>query len=188
MKKNTHNNRKTNRYLIYFSILFSVLAVIIAVAIYLQIPKIGYIDSAILMQQYRGAIQASELFNKEKEEWENNIITLETELNELNREFIEKGANWKENTIQEKKKRLEDKQKEYYKYRTAIEEKAAKRENELLQPVFDQLNADIADFAKKHNYDIIWGTLTGGNILYGTKAKDLTERFLDYANNLIENE
>ena len=188
MKKNTHNNWKTNQYLIYFSILFSILAVIIAIALYFKIPKIGYIDSAILMQQYRGAIQASELFNEEKEEWENNIITLETELNELNKEFIEKGTNWDQNTIQEKKKKLEDKQKEYYKYRTAIEEKAAKRENELMQPVFDQLNADIADFAKKHNYDIILGTVTGGNILYGTKAKDLTERFLDYANNLIENE
>jgi Skp family chaperone for outer membrane proteins len=86
LKKNTHNNRKTNRYLIYFSILFSILAVIIAVAIYLQIPKIGYIDSAILMQQYKGAIQASELFNEEKEEWENkktnkkNIISTALQL------------------------------------------------------------------------------------------------------------
>lgn len=140
------------------------------------------------MDKYLGAIEAKEKIDLEQEEWKNNILTLETELNQLNSDFIENGKNWSASTVEKKQQELEKKQQDYFRYRQAIEEKVAKRENEIMQPIFDQLNSDIKTYGKKKRYDIILGTISGGNILYSKQKLDITEDFLAYANSLIENE
>jgi outer membrane protein len=183
MEKNISSSTNT---IVIIIAAISLISLAFSIISYFNQPKMAYIDSSILLQKYQGAVQASETLTQETEEWSGNIKTLEDELTTLNTEFVEKGASWNKSKVIEKQKRLETKQQEYYKYRRAIEEKAAKREQELMQPVFDQLNADIADYAKKKGYNLILGTVTGGNILYGADVLDITEEFLEYANNLVD--
>lgn len=168
--------------------ILAIIAIVILILSYLNSPKVVYIDSAVLMDKYLGAIEAKEKIDLEQEEWKNNILTLETELNQLNSDFIENGKNWSASTVEKKQQELEKKQQDYFRYRQAIEEKVAKRENEIMQPIFDQLNSDIKTYGKKKRYDIILGTISGGNILYSKQKLDITEDFLAYANSLIENE
>jgi outer membrane protein len=143
-------------------------------------PKIGYIDSSILLQKYDGAVEARQKLEKETSEWRENIQTLEKELNDMNQDMIKKGATWSRSALKKKKEALEKKQQDYVRYSRAVSEKAAKREQELMQEIFDELNALIKDFGKEQGYDIIWGTVAGGNILYGREGRNLTEQFLDY--------
>ena len=120
--------------------------------------------------------------NKEIAEWESNINILEMELNQLNQEFIEEGHNWGKEKKNVKKIDLENKQSEYIRYRKAIEEKKTTREKEIMQPIFDHLNSKIKEFGRMYNYDLIWGTVTGGNILYSNKSSDLTQDFIEFVN------
>ncbi len=185
------NNKSANsngylKILVWVVFVLALYAVIMTTINFLTTPKVGYIDSSVLMQKYTGAIEAREEFDKETKEWEGNIKTLETELTQLNQEFMNEGSKWSKRKVAEKKKELEKKQGDYARYARAIQEKAAKREQELIKPIFDELNVYISDFGKEYNYDIIWGTVTGGNILYGKEGRNLTDEFLEYVKEIEE--
>jgi len=147
--------------------------------------KVVYIDTTILMTKYKKIIDVKQKLNDESAEWQTNIQTLEKELTELNTQMVEQGASWSKDKLAETQKKIEKKQEDYYRYRRAIEEKTSKREQELLQPVIDEINIMIEDYGKAKHYDMILGTLSGGNVLYGNKSCDVTDEFLDYANSLI---
>lgn len=155
-------------------------AAVIATLNFLNTPRIGYVNSAILLEKYPGAIAARDSLNAQLEKWNRNVKTLEEELNALNREMIARADKWDTKTLKEKKKALEKKQQDYLRYSRAVQEKAVKLEQELMQPVYDEINAYMKDFGKTYGYDMIFGTLAGGNILYAREAVDLTDDFLTY--------
>ena len=163
------------------------LAIVLSLLNFFNTPRIAYINSSILLQKYSAAKKAQATLDEEKKEWEDNIRTLEKEINELNKEAMEKGASWSKSKLAKFKKKLNNKQKDYFKYRSAIEEKSAKREKELMQPVFDNLNSLFEEYGKLKHYDIIFGTVAGGNILFGVDKIDITDEFLKYANKKANN-
>jgi len=114
-------------------------------------------------------------------EWKKNIQTLEDELTKLNKDMMENGIRWSKQELQEKEAIMKQKQVDYNRYRRAIEEKANQTEMELMKPVYSDINAKIENFGKDKDYDIILGTVAGGNILYANKSKDLTDEFIEYA-------
>lgn len=175
---------KINSKNILLSILYLLVAYSVIAVTYILIKSndIGYIDTALLMEKYPTAISAREQLNKKSEEWQKNTKTLESELTELNKEMIEKAATWSKSTLAEKQEDFKKKQGEYYRYSQAVSEKASKLEKELFQPVYDEVNIKIAEFANANGYEIILGTLSGGNILYANEATNLTIKFLDSVN------
>ncbi|MBI5216821.1 MAG: OmpH family outer membrane protein [Ignavibacteriae bacterium] len=142
--------------------------------------KVGYINTASLMEKYPAALKAREELNKKTEEWKKNLQTLETELTQLNQDLVQNAAKWKQDVLAQKQETMKKKQAEYAQYNRAISEKAAKTEAELFQPVYNDLNLKIADYGKHEGYDIILGTMSGGNILFAQDGVDLTQKFLDY--------
>lgn len=147
---------------------------------FIKIPKVGYIETPVLMEKYPPAQKAREEINKRTEEWRKNIQTLETELNQLNQDMVQNAAKWSRSTLQQKQEKMQQKQVEYGRYSRAINEKAQQLEKDTFTPIYNELNAKLTDFGKAKGYDIIFGTVSGGNILYGDKAVDLTEKFLEY--------
>ena len=113
-------------------------------------------------------------------EWKKNIQTLEEELTKLNKEMLENGSRWSKQELQSKEDFMKQKQKDYNKYVRAIQEKANQTEGDLLKPVYSEINSKIEAFGKDKGYDIILGTISGGNILYAHKSKDLTDEFIEY--------
>ena len=172
---------KNDKFAIYVLIILTIFSIALTILNYINTPKIGYIDSSILIQQYPGAVKARETFDTESQEWNTNIQTLEKEIEDLTKEMMENGNSWNKKKLKEEKTKLENKQKDYYRYRSAIEEKANIREQEIMQPVFDELNAMVKEYAESKGIDIVFGTVTGGNILYGNNKIDLTKKFLRYA-------
>ena len=148
---------------------------------FLRTQKVGYINNAILMEKYPGALKARDQLNKKTDEWKKNIQSLESELTLLNQEVIDNAGKWDKRLIAAKEDSIKQKQTEYARYSRAISGKTAQTENELFQPIYSELNTKISDFGKREKYDIILGTVAGGNILYAHDATDLTEKFLAYA-------
>jgi outer membrane protein len=94
--------------------------------------------------------------------------------------MVGNASKWSHAQLAQKEEVMKKKQSEYARYRNAINEKAQQTENEIFQPVYADINAKIADFSKAKGYDIVFGTVSGGNILYGDKAVDLTDKFLEF--------
>jgi outer membrane protein len=161
--------------------MFAIIAVVLLMIFkILFVPRIGYIDSSILLQKYPAAIEANKKLTEDQDKYKKNIETLETELKNLNSTLVEKGPQMAKSEVMVLQKKIESKQEEYYKYRKAIEDKLSSKEKELMQPVFDNINNDMAEYGRKYHYAIIFGTVQGGNILYANKKVDLTNRFIKF--------
>jgi outer membrane protein len=175
-------NLNTSKTALALATLIALLVLSIALSVfnYFNAPKIAFIDSAILLNQYHGAVEAREQLNKKTAEWQKNIKTLENELNELNNNLIN-SSRLKKKEMDKLQEKIKKKQSEYMRYNKAVSEKAAKAEAKLFEPIYAELNAKIADFAKEKGYDIILGTVSGGNILFGSDAANITEAFIKYS-------
>lgn len=149
---------------------------------YITTPKIGYIDSSIMMEKFPPAIKAREVFGLKTQAWKENTKTLENEITQLNQELVEKSGQWSKDVITKRQEEIKTKQMEYSRYGNAINKKAQELERELFEPVYAELNSKINEFGEKKGYQIIFGTLSGGSILYGNKTKELTLEFLTYVN------
>ncbi len=147
--------------------------------------KVGYVNSAILMEKHPLAMQAREELNGKLKEWNVNIKTLEMEIGSMNQAMINEAEKLSQKALEEKRHSLRQKQEEFMRYSQAIQEKAVKMEQELMQPVYDQINVSMKDFGSQKGYAMILGTLSGGNILYAEDAVDLTEDFLAYAASIL---
>ncbi len=164
-------------------IVISVIAILLSgYSLYLNLTakRFGYVDTAVLMQEFSGAIDARKKLESETKEWDENIKTLETELGELNQKLIEESPKTSKTKIATMQEDIKKKQYELYKYRNAVEEKASMKEQELFAPVYDNLNALIKEFGEEHGYYLIFGTIAGGNILHASPESDLTQDLLEF--------
>lgn len=172
------SNYKSKLY--YVIIVLCLYSAVIATFNYLSSPKIGYIDSSKLLEQYPAAKKAREEFNSKSITWQENVKTLETELIKLNKELLENSNSWSKQFISERQEEIKKKQLEYNKYGKAISEKASELEKKLFEPIYTEINNKVNEFGSEKGYQIIFGTLAGGNILYGNNNNDLTSEFLTY--------
>ncbi len=144
--------------------------------------KIAYVNSNTLLLEYAGAKEAREKVEARTTEWNKNIQTLEDELKAMNDAYKAERQELKAEQLAEKEDALRSKHQEYMKYKHSVQQKAEELEVELTQPVLEELNRYIAEYGTEKGYRVILGTLSGGNILYGQDAADITTDVLNYAN------
>ncbi len=157
------------------------LAVVAAAALWLSQPSVAYIDSSQLMRRYDGAIAARQQLQSRQREWSSNVQTLKAETSELGQRLTQASLSPKQ--VSQTRDSLQASQKRLARYSRAVEKKSQKLQQELMQPVYDQLNADIQAFGTDQGYDIVFGTVQGGNILYAADATNITDAFLEHIGN-----
>lgn len=168
-------------YAAIFALVLSVGALSVAGYMWLSKPDLAYIDSSRLMQTYDGAIAARQTLSERQEAWRSNIQVLQAEVGALSQSIMQ--ANLSPSALKAKRDSLSAKQEELARYQHAVSKKAEALQVELMQPVYDNLNAEIQRFGKAKGYDLIFGTVSGGNILYAEEASDVTDVFLEYVGN-----
>ncbi len=132
------------------------------------------------MERYAGAVQARERLQARSGEWGENVRTLQVELATLNQDIVEGSESLSASALDAKRDSIATKERELARYARAVRDKGTQLEQELMEPVYAELNARIKDFGRERGYDIIWGTVAGGNILYAREGEDLTEALLEF--------
>lgn len=173
---------KYTPWLLAAALLLSVLSLGFSMYHHIGEPQIAFVESNVLMNKYVKAQANREKLDKRIQGWESNLKTLQKELQKLNREMVKEAGSWSENTKSQKMAAIKEKREEYMKYNQAVNEKAKKLEKELMQPVYNSINAQMKTFGKERGYDIVFGTVSGGNILYGEDAVNVTNDFLEFIN------
>lgn len=136
-------------------------------------PRVGYIDTALLIERYEGAISVRQRLDSERKSAEKNVAVLRSELDSLRtREADRPGEAFREQVV--------EKERELNRYAEAAATRLAEREREMFEPVLANLDAKVADFARGRGVDLVIGTTSSGNVLFGDEAADLTEAFLEY--------
>jgi outer membrane protein len=143
--------------------------------------KVAYVNSASLLQKYKGAIEANRTLEEESKKWGDNIQTLQAELDSLNFLFANQSESWsltrKKDVATYARKREQD----LNRYSQAVQQKAAARQQELLAPVLAEINNAVADYAREKGYAMVLGTIDG-NIVYADNAVDITDAVLEKLN------
>jgi outer membrane protein len=63
-----------------------------------------------------------------------------------------------------------------------LEKDLSEQEEEINETIWNQLNAEVKEFGKQEDYELIMGAKGDGGIMYGAEPKDITEDLLSYLN------
>jgi len=165
---------------------FVVLALILVVCVPLLADKvkIGYINSARIIQEYKGMRDLQEQYRKDVEEWERQAKAMEQEILDLQNELQTQDYLLSAEAKQRKLRQLESLRQ---KYQTFLEEiwgpngKAKQRNDEITRPVVEKINRILDRIGREEGYTIILDVAAGG-VVYVADGLDLTDRILDELN------
>lgn len=149
--------------------------------------KVGYAETSVLMSEFSEALKARSEFEAAQKEWDANLKALNDSLmatiDRMKVEYDKAPAAGKEVLRNLLQKRNDDLQR----YTNAVKKMSMDKEKELMDPVVRKLNSHLDAWGKRNGYDMILGTMTGGNILQANAEynvtswilKDLNETYKD---------
>ena len=171
--------------IIYLSVINFVILVAIVSAAFYKFPSnenLAFVNTGELLEGFEGMTEAKAEYKKKADIWQANIDTLESELmSELKKYEKERaGMTAKEKELSEQL--LNNKQQQFLQYQQAIKKKAKEEDQKTMAVVINQVNSFIKEYGTQHNYNIIFGTTQGGNIVYAVDALNITDDVLKSLN------
>jgi outer membrane protein len=142
--------------------------------------KIGFIDSDRIFAEYPKTREAQESFNREVPELSKTAKEKKTEIDELQRKLDQQGPMLSEAKKDEQNREIQRKSSEY---ETFVQTnwgpggRISKLNEEYLKPIVDRVHAIVAEFGTEEGYSLILDA-ADGNVVFGDKALDLTDRVL----------
>ncbi len=175
-----HINKKSLFFVFFINVL--VLAAIYYFASQLNSSKIAYIDTDRLLNSYQGMITARAQYQREKQEWQQNIETLGQEAQQAvaRAQQAVKSANSAEKLIREREARF--KQEQLLNYQQAVAKQEPQEMARLTQPIIASVNHHIATYSQVHQYNLVLTTAGQGDVVYLDKKLDITKEVADYLN------
>ena len=142
--------------------------------------KIGFIDSDRIFAEYPKTQEAQASFNREVLELSKTAKEKKTEVDDLQRKLDQQGPMLSEAKRNEQNLELQRKVSDY---ETFVQTnwgpagRISKLNEEFLKPIVDRVHAIVAEFGTEEGFSLILDA-ADGNVVFGDKALDLTDRVL----------
>ena len=146
--------------------------------------RIGFVNSEMILQEYVAVQQAMETFNRDVEGWQQEMERKTDELEELQQEIDHQSLMLSAERRRERELEYQRQLAEYEKLKETIwapDGLIEQRNEELLRPIVNRIQAVLEEIAADEGYDLIFDA-ADSNILYGDPDFDLTSRVLDVLN------
>ncbi|MFN3402661.1 MAG: OmpH family outer membrane protein [Cytophagaceae bacterium] len=150
--------------------------------LHVNAPKIGYVRTGIILENYAGMIDTKNILDRKIDGWQANLDTLELNYQKSLDNFNKDYKTLKEKERAELKLMLEKQLSTIDSYAQNVEKMALDENQKLMQGTINQINDCIKRFGEKKGYSIIYGITSTGNILYGNDKYDLTNEILEELN------
>ncbi len=163
------------------SLLIALLAVVAVPYAAKAQDKIVYIDSYRIRLEFKEFQDAQAQFNKEIEQWNAEVEKAQKEVETLELDLSKQTLILSDAKKKEKETEIQQKKDMYQKMANDIfgpDGRAEKRNGELTKPLLDKINAVLEKLAISEGYALILDTVNG-NIAYGKRDLDITERVLE---------
>lgn len=139
--------------------------------------KIGFVNTGTVFAQYSAAKEAQQAYEKEMEQLNKDVTAKEEEIKALADTLEARKYLFSEERLKEKQLELEKRQQDYLKFRQEAEAKAAKRNDELSQPIVQAITAAAKTTAEKESFDLVLDS-AAGIVIYSKPEFDLTDKVL----------
>ena len=161
-------------------ILFAVaLIMVFSLSGFSQAVKNGYIDSDKIFAQYTEWNKAQEEFNTNYKAWDDQAKEMQTEFEEMLEEYERQKLILSDEKKKEREAAIEAKKQALDAFTNQVfgpGGEAERRNNALIQPLLEKINAAIEQIATDGNYDFIFNS---AGLAYAKKEYDITEKVLD---------
>lgn len=144
--------------------------------------KIGYINSQKILSSNKDAQEAQRKFNEINAEWEKEGLEIQKQMQKLGEELDSQSLLLSEERKREKQQEIQNlyaKLEQFKNEKWGPKGEAEIKNQELMAPVLEKINAMIKTVGEEDKYDYILDTASG-NILYAKDERnDLTERVIE---------
>ena len=144
--------------------------------------KIAYVDSARILNEYKGSAEAKKAFQSKAKVWQANIDTLTNEVKYSIQKYEKSIATLSPKEQELTKQLIQTKQKQLADYQHAIQDNAKEEDGKLTQGIVSRINAFLLKYGKKHNYKMILIANQSGTIAYARDGLDITSEVIEDIN------
>ena len=134
--------------------------------------KLGHINSNELMQIMPGRDDAQATLQKEVDDLQNTLKTMQSELETRYNDYMAKESQMSDLIKQTKQRELQDMGSRIEEFQKNAQQQLQDREQELLKPIIDRARKAIEDVAKENNYTYIFDAGVG-TLLYSQDSADI---------------
>lgn len=161
-----------------------IMALLCLSGIYAQNVKLGYVNTDRILLDSNEAAEISRLFNLDRQNWTNQIREMDTEIQQMERDFEIRRLSISEASKRELQTQIDAKKQEAGRL---LEEYfgesglAEQRYRELIDPLTKKIQDIITQIAEDENYTMILD-VSMGVVLFATPSIDLTDQILQELN------
>lgn len=174
-----------NKNLVFRAITILNLVVLIGLILYQFVWKdqrIVYVDSAKLMNNYTGMIDARKAYQQKATAWKANVDTLTNEVKLQIMNYEKESGKMTANERKLSQELIRTKQNQLAQYQKAMNTQAQQEDAKMTGDVLNQVNAYIKKYGESHGYTIIMAATEYGNMAYADEKLDITDRILEGLN------
>jgi outer membrane protein len=142
-------------------------------------PKIAYVNTQAILKQTPGYVSAESTFTKELATYRVEVQKLQASLDSAASDFDQQSVMLSPTQRAAKRKDLQAQQQKLEQRTQELQQKAATRERELLDPIQSKVNSVIEGVRAAGNYAMIFDVSAPNNgIVTADKTLDLTQRVI----------
>ncbi len=160
----------------------AMMALVFALPVFSQNLKIGYVHSQKILATYKDALDVQKKLDEIGRQWENEGMEMQQKIQQLREQYDAQSLllsdakkKEKEQEIQTMILQLQKFQQDKFNPQTG---EYYKKQAELLQPVYDRINAVIKKIGDEEKFSYIFDSATGGIVHASADQPDLTDRVL----------
>ena len=141
--------------------------------------KVAYVNTQNILKQTPGYVKAESTFTKELESYRVEVQKLQATLDSAASDFDQQSVMLSPTQRAAKRKDLQGQQQKLEQRTQELQQRAATRERELLDPIQSKVNSVIEGVRAAGNYAIIFDVSAPNNgIVTADKGIDLTQRVI----------
>jgi outer membrane protein len=141
--------------------------------------KVAYVNTQAILKQTPGYAAAESTFTREIEAYRTEVQKLQASLDSAASDFEQKSVMLSPTQREAKRKELTGQQQKLEQRTQELQQKAATRERELLDPIQSKVNSVIEGVRAAGNYAVIFDvSAPNSGIVTADKSLDLTQRVI----------
>ncbi len=143
--------------------------------------KVGFIDSERIFNEYKGVQEAQKQFDQDIQTWKAQATEMKSSVDKLRLEVESQRLMLSDSKLQEKESELQTKIRDHEAFVQRIWGPGGElelRNEALTKPIIAKIRQIVDKIGLDENYSLILDA-ADGNVVFGNKALDLTDRVLE---------
>lgn len=140
-------------------------------------PRLAYINSNQIIAEAPGAAEAQATFDKEMARWRTEVQALADTLQQMIEQYDQQQVMLSPEKRQERQQTIQQKRLDYQRRVADLEQVAQRRQQELVEPIYDQITSVLVEIRDAGEYTMIFDAAAGALIAADTTL-DITDQVI----------